>query len=103
MSDFSAFSPLNGGDPGTYGYGVEYPYDLDASLDFMRPATGVSPMPYPEVIGHVEGMSPLYDEMWGAISATSINAQVLNVLAASTRQQSLVFPEIQGGLRKVLG
>lgn len=103
MADFSAFSPLNGGDPRTYGYGVEYPYDLDASLDFTRPATGVSIFPFPQTIGHSEGLCPLYDEMWGAISATGINATVLNVLNMGNAQQSFVFPDLQGGLRKVLG
>jgi len=98
---FSAFTPLAGGQPDTYGYPVEYPYDLDASLDFMRPATGVSCFPFPPSIGHVEGLSPLYDELNRSVSGQEVNGQIMNILNA--QNQAEIFPDIQGGLRKVLG
>jgi hypothetical protein len=103
MKMFSAFSPLNGGRADTYGYPVEYPYDLDGSLDFMRPATGVTLFPFPGVIGHVEGLCPQYDDMQRAVSSVQFNSSVLNILNMSTDQQAIVFPDIMGGLRKVTG
>lgn len=98
---FSAFTPLAGGTQDTYDYPAEYPYDLDAGLDFTRPATGVSIFPFPATIGHVEGCSPLYDEMNRSISGQEINGQIMNILNAQNKAE--IFPDIQGGLRKVLG
>lgn len=85
----------------TYRYPVEHPYDLDAGLDFVRPITGVAHYPYPQTIGHIEGLSPLYDKIGRYLSSVQINAQVLNILNNQNLQS--VFPDIQGGLRKVLG
>ncbi len=100
---FSAFTPLAGGNSNTYFYPAEYPYSLDAGLDFTRPATGISPFPYPLSVGHVEGNCGLFDQMWGMMSSTAINGMVLNILNANAMAQANIFPDLQGGLRKVLG
>lgn len=99
--DFSAFSPLAGGTPDTYFYGVEYPYDLDASLDYMRPQTGVSVFPFPETIGHVLGLCPLYGDLARRLAVPGYVSTELNILDNSNLP--FVFPDINGGLRKVSG
>ena len=101
---FSAFTPLAGGTLDTYNYGVEYPYDLDASLDFVRPATGVSIFPFPVGIGHAMGVCPLYDELGRYMSSVNVVGSVLeNIMDLSQRNQAIVFPDIMGGLQKVKG
>jgi alpha-glucuronidase len=100
---FSAYTPLAGGRADTYQYPAEYPYDLDAGLDYTRPATGVSLFPFPQVIGYVQGLCPQYDDLSRARSSVELNATVLNILNMSSEQQALVFPDLTGGLRKVTG
>jgi hypothetical protein len=100
---FSAYTPLAGGNPDTYKRPVEYPYDLDAGLEYTRPATGAAIFPFPPVIGHVEGLCPQYDDLSRARSSVQLNGAVLNMLALSPEQRAAVFPEIMGGLRKVTG
>jgi hypothetical protein len=100
---FSAYTPLAGGQPDTYTRPVEYPYDLDAGLEYTRPATGVSVFPFPPVIGYVEGLCPQYDDLSRARSSVQLNATILNMMALSPEQRAQVFPDIMGGLRKVTG
>lgn len=98
---FSAFSPLNGGSLQTYNYASESPFDLDAGLDFTRPATGFSPFPFPVLLGWVEGNIP------------QTNALELQLMLGKTpsgpwmgAQQGLpemVFPNVMGSLSKVTG
>lgn len=101
---FSAFSPLNGGTPDTYYYDSEYPYDLDASLDYVRPATGRSIFPFPVTTGSVMGICPAYDELGRYMSSVNVVGSVLeNMLDLSQANRSVVFPDLTGGLRKVKG
>lgn len=98
---FNAFSPLNGGAPSTYGYASESPFDLDAGLDFTRPATGFSPFPFPVLLGWVEGNIP------------QNNALELSMMRGKTPSgpwmgdnqglPTLVFPNVMGSLMKVAG
>lgn len=101
MSLFNAFSPLNGGQLNTYQYPTESPYDLDAGLDYTRPATGITPWPFPVIIGYVDGMIPLqngleYSLMLGKVPfgpGTGTQSAPTNV----------IFPNIMGSLLKVSG
>lgn len=99
--DFTAFTPLAGGTPDTYNYGVEYPYDLDASLDYMRPATGFSTFPYPQTIGHVLGLCPLFGDLARRLAVPGYVSTSLNIL--DNPDLASVFPDISGSLRKVSG
>lgn len=98
---FNAFSPLNGGALSTYRYQSESPFDLDAGLDYTRKATGFSPFPFPVVLGYVEGIVPLNNNVefqimlgkvpfgpWSGDQSASLN---------------MVFPNLMGGLAKVSG
>lgn len=38
-----------------------YPLDLDGSLRYTRPASGVSMHPYPPIIGYIQGLLPMQD------------------------------------------
>lgn len=40
-----------------------YPLDLDGSLRFTREATGYSVFPYPTIIGYVQGLLPMQDNL----------------------------------------
>lgn len=104
---FSVFSPLNGGTQDTYYYPNEYPYDLDAGLDYTRPATGRSIFPFPVGIGSVMGICPCYDELNRTIlteSNVAINGTVFtNITGLGSDNRSIVFPDLMGGLRKVKG
>ena len=102
--NFSAFTPLAGGQLDTYAYASESPMDLDASLDFTRQATGRSIFPFPVAIPSTMGVCPLYDELGRFMSSVNVNGTVLtNITGLSQDDKSVVFPNIMGGLRKVKG
>ena len=98
---FSAFTPLAGGRSETYGYPTEYPYDLDASLDFTRMTGTYSPFPFPLTIGYVAGLVPMLDGLQRSLVQvkapngpfTGINSAPINV----------IFPNDMGGLSKIKG
>lgn len=98
---FSAFSPLNGGSFATYDYPSESPFDLDAGLDYTRKATGFSSFPFPIVLGWVEGIAPLsnnlsYQLMLGRVPNGPWTGQ-------QATPNAMVFPNIMGSLAKVSG
>lgn len=100
MGLFSAFSPLAGGTMDTYLYPNEYPYDLDAGLDFTRPATGAAYFPFPVTIGHIDGLVPQFNRtefgiMFGKTPFGPAVSQYLDPVA--------VFPNVMGSLAKVKG
>lgn len=97
----NAFSPLNGGSLATYNYASESPYDLDAGLDFTRQATGVSTFPFPVVLGWVQGVLPLSNNlewsiMLGKVPTGPWTGMMPTDLAA-------IFPNQMGSLMKVSG
>lgn len=98
---FSAFSPLNGGSFATYQYASESPFDLDAGLDYTRKATGYSEYPFPVVLGWVEGITPLSNDLQYQIMLGK------TPFGPWTGPQSapadMVFPNIMGSLAKVSG
>lgn len=104
---FSAFTPLAGGnDFGTYNRPTEYPYDLDGSLDFMRPATGYALMPFPPTIGYISGLLPLMNAQETAMmfGKTPFGSWAPGGAYPNTGAMlSQVFPDLTGGLRKVKG
>lgn len=98
---FSAFSPLNGGSLQTYKYESESPFDLDAGLDYTRRATGIAPMPFPVILGHVEGIAPLQNNtqfhlMLGKVPFGPWSGQ-------QSAPAEMVFPNLMGGIAKVNG
>lgn len=101
MSLINAFSPLNGGALNTYQYKSESPFDLDAGLDYTRQATGVTPWPVPVILGYVEGIIPLHNQLEFQIMQGKLP------FGPWTGQQSapaeMVFPNIMGSLAKVSG
>lgn len=98
---FSAYSPLNGGSLQTYNYKSESPFDFDAGLDYTRQATGFSPFPFPVVLGYVEGLAPLNNNVEFQIMLGKVP------FGPWSGQQSapleMVFPNLMGGLAKVSG
>jgi hypothetical protein len=98
---FSAFSPLNGGSLGTYNYASESPFDLDAGLDYTRQSRTISPWPFPVLLGYVEGVIPLHNNLEYNIMRGK------TPFGPWTGQQSapvqMVFPNIMGSLAKVSG
>jgi hypothetical protein len=99
--NFDAFSPLNGGSIGTYGYASESPMDLDAGLDFTRPRNSIDMFPFPVVLGWVDGFVPLAGELQSQIAygKTAFGPwQGANNAVAET-----VFPNLMGSLAKVSG
>jgi hypothetical protein len=104
MSLFNAFSPLNGGALNTYQYQSESPYDLDAGLDFTRPALGFSPFPFPVVTGYVEGVIPLHNNLEYSImlGKEPFGPMYFNGGIQGAPVQ-MVFPNVMGGLAKVSG
>ena len=95
---FSAFTPLAGGTANTYNYGVEYPYDLDASLDYVRLTNTFSPFPYPDTIGHIEGLMPMFD---GLVQSMMIGKMPYGGLQGNDTPLSVVFPDMSGSMIKV--
>jgi hypothetical protein len=98
---FSAFSPLNGGNLDTYGYKRESPIDLDAGLDFTRPATGISAFPFPVLLGWVDGNVP----QMNALELSIMKGKTESGPWAGLPQGALttVFPNTMGSLMKVSG
>lgn len=102
--NFSAFTPLAGGSLDTYKYPVEYPFDLDAGLDFTRPKTGVAIYPFPLSIGSVQGCLPLFDQLQYAMMKGELqNGPWAGAYPNTPQELSFVFPDLQGGLMKVAG
>ncbi|MDE2429505.1 MAG: hypothetical protein KGM99_12295, partial [Burkholderiales bacterium] len=98
---FNAISPLNGGQLNTYYYDAEYPYDLNGALDFVRPATGVSKFPYPQTIGHVEGLLPLFNGMEYSLM---LGKTPFGTWVGQLPQDiGAIFPDVSGSMRKVGG
>lgn len=105
---FNAFSPLNGGTLGDYYLDSEYPFDLDGSLDYTRPAT-MPPAIYgfPDQLGkrmqNISGFLPQFNSLefsmmfgktpWGTWVGTVPDQETLGS----------IFPNFGGGLRKVNG
>lgn len=102
MSDyFSAFSPLNGGAIGTYGYPTESPYDLDAGLDYTRKATGFAMYPFPVVLGWVEGLLPMSNSLEFQIMLGRVPFGPWE--GEQSAPNTMVFPNIMGSMMKVSG
>lgn len=102
MADFfSAFSPLNGGNLGTYQYPSESPFDLDAGLDYTRPATGVSPFPFPVLLGWVDGFIPQQNQIEQSIMKGKTPSGPWT--GAAQGDLLVVFPNIMGSMAKVSG
>lgn len=102
MGLFSAFSPLNGGTLDTYTYPNEYPYDLDAGLDYTRPATGFAMFPFPLTVGYMK-TCPLLDALEFGMSKGKLpTGPVINMLTMP-QIQPVAFPNIQGSMKKVKG
>lgn len=99
---FSAFSPLNGGDLSTYYRDNEYPYDLNGSLDYTRPAT-MPPAIYPTIptIGWIQGLVPLYDSLTLSMMYGDSPTGVWVGQVPSPSQMDLIFPAMSGGLVKM--
>jgi len=99
---FSAFSPLNGGAIGTYGYPTESPYkDLDAGLDYTRMKTADAFYPFPVVTGYIDGYTPLLDNLeYSLMMGKNTFGPFVGDLSAPLQ---MIFPNIQGGLAKVKG
>lgn len=98
---FSAFTTLAGGTPDTYGYPTEYPYDLDASLDYMRGTNTFSYYPFPIVIQGIAGLCPMLDGLQHALAQTkSPNGPFIGAISAPI---PVIFPNLQGGLAKIKG
>lgn len=101
MSLFNVMSPLNGGGLDTYKYPVEYPFDFNAGLDYTRPATGISPMPYPLTTGYVDGFVPLFDNMeYLLMRGRNAYGPFVGQIQIPLQQ---IFPNQMGGLSKVKG
>jgi hypothetical protein len=104
---FNAFSPMAGGNLDTYFRKTEYPYDLDASLDYVRPATGISPFPYPLTIGYINGLIPLHNDLqYSMMHGKLPDGPWTGAFPANNNagnQLQFVFPDMTGGLRKVKG
>lgn len=102
---FSAFTPLAGGrDLGTYNHPNEYPYDLDAGLDYTRPATGISPFPYPLTIGYIQGLVPTFNaQEFQLMQGKGAYGPWTGMAPHTPEQLSWVFPDLMGGLKKVNG
>lgn len=98
---FDVMSPLNGGSFATYGYRSESPFDLDAGLDYTRQATGFAPMPFPVVIGWVDGFIPLQNDLERSIMRGKVPTGPWT--GQQSALNSVVFPNIMGSLAKVTG
>lgn len=98
---FNAFSPLNGGAIGTYGYPSESPFDLDAGLDFTRGTNTMSPFPFPVVLGYVDGLVPLANNLEYALMKGRNSFGPWSGTQSAANQ--IVFPNIMGSLAKVEG
>lgn len=105
MSLFSAFTPLAGGALDTYKYKSESPFDLDAGLDFTRVVRTVTPLPFPPVIGWIEGIAPLHNNLEFAIMRGKLpyGPMALNNGTVQGSPAPMVFPNIMGSLMKVSG
>jgi hypothetical protein len=100
MALFNAISPIAGGSLETYFYPSEYPYDLDAGLDFTRPKTGLDYFPAPPRCGMVSGLLPLFNGRVGvAITPEGSITDLLN----NPDYVQFAFPDITGGVPKQRG
>jgi len=93
------FSPLNGGQIGG-AHWDRAPINTDAGLNYTRQAHEFAPLPYPSMIGAVQGLVHLYDQtelalMIGRTPSGPWTGALPNIDA--------VFPSISGGLAKVSG
>lgn len=105
MSIFNAFSPLNGGALNTYQYKSESPFDLDSGLDYIRETNMAWKMPFPNVIGWIEGIAPLHNNLeWSIMRGKNPYGPMVGpngVVQGSPVQ--MVFPNVMGSLMKVGG
>jgi hypothetical protein len=97
---FNAFSPLNGGALDTYQYPAEHPYDLDASLDYTRPATGVASWPQPVILGYVDGFIPQQNALEYSLM---LGQGPIGPNVGLHSPYAQMFPNIMGSLSKVSG
>jgi len=98
---FNAISPLNGGNIDDWYNDRAYPIDLNGGQDYMRPQTGMSPFPYPLMVGAVSG----FLSQFNALTLSEMVAKVPYGPWMGDPQGSLSmeFPDITGGLAKVSG
>lgn len=101
MAIMNAISPLAGGNLWTYYKDKDYPIDLNGALDYMRPQEGVSPFPFPVLVGHVQGLIPLFDAM--TFSMMTGREPFGPYIGQGPRNMESVFPGSFGGLSKVGG
>lgn len=101
MSLFNVFTPLAGGTSDTYGYPNEFPYDLDAGLDYTRFTGTYSPMPYPSSIGYIDGFVPLLDSLRDSL--LQLRAPTGPFVGELSAPINVIFPNEMGGLAKVKG
>ncbi|MHB8387519.1 MAG: hypothetical protein ACYDAO_09395 [Thermoplasmataceae archaeon] len=97
MDNFSAFSPMAGGTLDTYYRDNEYPYDLDASLDYVRVTDTFSVWPHPDTIGHVEGLVPMFDSLEYSLMK---GKTPYGGLMGNNTPVNVVFPDLSGGMIK---
>ena len=98
---FDAIRNLNGGNVEDYYKDWQYPLDLNGSLDFMRPQTGVSPMPYPQTIGYFSRLLPFMDRIvWTDMRGKTPFGPFIGTVPYSL---DAIFPSINGGLAKAGG
>lgn len=103
MALFNAMSPLNGGTLDTYFYKTEYPYDLDASLDYTRPALGRAIYPYPLTTGWVSGFCPQFNSQEQALMLGKLPSGPNVNMMYGQIDWAAAFPDLSGGLVKVGG
>lgn len=100
---FSAYSPLNGGGLDTYGYPTESPFDLDASLDYTRPKTGIDYFPMPIILGWIDGFVPLSNNLEYSLMLGKLPSGPWASQTPGGADVSVIFPNLQGGFPKVKG
>lgn len=104
MALFNAMSPLNGGDMQTYYRDWEYPYDLNAGLDYVRlPGEAQAFFPFPETIGVINGLAPLLDSFEKSIMLGQTPGSTPVDMLNNQLISNLAFPEISGAMVKITG
>ncbi|HUW45818.1 MAG TPA: hypothetical protein VMW50_08480 [Dehalococcoidia bacterium] len=102
MPQFSAMSPLNGGDFAHYYRDKEFPMDLNGALDFARPAIGIASFPFPIIIGHICGLLPtLNPQEYASMMGNTPGGMPVEFLN-HPEYAFMAFPAINGGMVKVV-
>jgi len=79
--------------------GSDYPYDLDGAERQVRFRTGVSPMPYPPIIGAISGFLPQLDwRIWGQMYGKNGSGPTWQPFPVNLQWQTMV-----PGLNKMNG